>query len=350
MAERVATGRGAGVALWILCAIACVFAVHALRSILVPFAVAVLLMIVVEGVAQAQRRTLPRWPEWTGRALGVLLVAAFFLGSLPVAAAQAASVAEQVVRIVARIDALLAMLGSRVGGAPMTVAGLLDDGTVRAAVGAVLDSTQSFVSVSLLVAIYLGFLLASRAAVAGRFALVLADPSRRAVAMDVVAAVRRGTGEYLWVQTVTGLLIAAVSWAIMTALGQDGASLLALVIFLTSYIPVIGPFLGVSVPAVFALGQFDGWREVVLLLAGLQGINFLVNNLLVPRMQSRRLNLDPTVVLLSLALWSYLWGIAGALLSTPLAVLAMASASAVPSLRWFAVLMSADGRPLGVRG
>ena len=314
-----------------------------------PFAVAVLLMIVAEGVAEAQRRLLPPWPEWTGRALGVLLVAAFFLGSLLVVAAQAASVAEQVIRIVARVDALLAMLGSPVGSAPMTVAGLLDDGTVRAAVGTVLDSTQSFVSVSLLVAIYLGFLLASRAAVADRFALVLADPGRRAVAIDVVAAVRRGTGEYLWVQTVTGVLIAAVSWAIMATLGQDGASLLALVIFLTRYIPVIGPFLGVSMPAVFALGQFDGWREVVLLLVGLQGINLFVNNLLVPRMQSQRLNLDPTVVLLSLALWSYLWGIAGALLSTPLAVPAMASASAVPSLRWFAILMSADGRPLGAR-
>ncbi len=349
MDEGSADRQSGRLALWILCAIGCGFAVYALRPILIPFAVAVLLLIIVEGVAEAQRRALPRWPGWSGRAIGVLLIAAFFVGSLLVITAQASSVADQVARIVARIDALLAILGARVDGESLTVAGLLDEGTLRAAISMLLDSAQSLASVSLLVAIYLGFLLVSRVAVSKRLSMVLTNPRHRAIATDVAAAVRRGTGEYLWVQTATGILIAGVSWAIMAILGQDSAAFLALVIFLTSYIPVIGPFLGVSIPAIFALGQFSGWEEVLVLLVGLQGINFLVNNLLVPRLQSQRLNLDPTVVLLSLALWTHLWGVAGALLSTPLAVLAMASASAIPGLRWLAVLMSTDGYPLGRR-
>ena len=42
-----------------------------------------------------------------------------------------------------------------------------------------------------------------------------------------------------------------------------------------------------------------------------------------PRMQGRSLNLDPVMILLSLAFWSAIWGLTGAFLSTPLTVMAM---------------------------
>ena len=56
-------------------------------------------------------------------------------------------------------------------------------------------------------------------------------------------------------------------------------------------------------------------------------------------------NIDPVVVLLSLALWGKLWGVIGMFLSTPLAVLMMAILAEFKGSRWIAILMSGDGEP-----
>ncbi len=57
----------------------------------------------------------------------------------------------------------------------------------------------------------------------------------------------------------------------------------------------------------------------------------------------RGLNLSPLMVMLSLAFWGALWGIAGAFLSVPLMVVFMIVCGQIPTLRPLAALMSADG-------
>ncbi len=68
------------------------------------------------------------------------------------------------------------------------------------------------------------------------------------------------------------------------------------------------------------LVQFDTFVPAIILLAALNAINFVVANIVLPRMQGESLNLDPVVVLFSLALWTVIWGLPGAFLSTPLTV------------------------------
>ena len=50
-------------------------------------------------------------------------------------------------------------------------------------------------------------------------------------------------------------------------------------------------------------------------------------------------------VLLALAFWGAIWGLAGMFLSTPLTVMAMVILAQFPGTRWMAVLLSADGEP-----
>jgi hypothetical protein len=64
-------------------------------------------------------------------------------------------------------------------------------------------------------------------------------------------------------------------------------------------------------------------------------------------MQGDSLNLDPIVVLLALAFWGVIWGVVGALLSTPLTVMAMAIFAEFKGTRPLAVLLSSDGKPYG---
>jgi predicted PurR-regulated permease PerM len=80
-------------------------------------------------------------------------------------------------------------------------------------------------------------------------------------------------------------------------------------------------------------------------LAGLWLVTFVVGNILLPRMQGDSLNMDPLIVLLSLAFWGALWGLTGMFLSTPLTVLAMVVLAQFEGSRWIAILLSADGDP-----
>jgi hypothetical protein len=65
-------------------------------------------------------------------------------------------------------------------------------------------------------------------------------------------------------------------------------------------------------------------------------------------MQGDSLNMDPLVVLLSLAFWGALWGITGMFLSTPLTVLVMVILAQFEGSRWIAILLSANGDPQGL--
>jgi predicted PurR-regulated permease PerM len=142
-------------------------------------------------------------------------------------------------------------------------------------------------------------------------------------------------------------IIAVASWAVVAALGLQNALFWAFLIFLVGYVPVIGGAIGILLPPIFALVQFDDWWHAAVMLAGLQVINFVVGNIIYPRMQGKSLNIDPLVVLLSLAFWGAIWGVPGLFLSTPLTVAAMVILAQFSGSRWIAILLSSDGDPLG---
>jgi predicted PurR-regulated permease PerM len=132
----------------------------------------------------------------------------------------------------------------------------------------------------------------------------------------------------------------------MMAVGLENALFWAFLIFVVNYVPIIGAAAAIVLPALFGLAQFDGYGPALALIGGLWAITFVVGNILLPRMQGDSLNVDPLVVMLSLAFWGALWGLTGMFLSTPLTVLAMVILAQFDGSRWIAVLLSADGDPL----
>jgi predicted PurR-regulated permease PerM len=75
----------------------------------------------------------------------------------------------------------------------------------------------------------------------------------------------------------------------------------------------------------------------------------VIGNIVYPRMQGQSLNIDPVVVLLGLAFWGAVWGLAGAILSTPLTVAIMVILAQFDGTRWIAVILSSDGDPQKLR-
>lgn len=335
----------------LLAAVAVGAALYWLRDILTPLAMAIFLLIMIDGVKRAIERRLKLPPRAAGLAALLLVILGFFasIGILVNGAAGFFTDASGVsANLGPRLDAILRDGAALFGlGAAPTAAELVEGVDLRGYLTSLAFQMQGILSGAFFVLVYLGFLLAAQAGFRKKLVAMFPNRESRGEALAVFERVRSGVEGYLWVQTVTGAMICIVAWALMRAVGLQNAEFWTFVIFVVGFIPVLGGAIAGLAPPLFALVQFESYWPALILLIGLQTILFLVGNLVQPRMQGDNQNIDPVVVLLSLALWGKLWGVIGMFLSTPLAVMMMAILAEFRGSRWIAVLLSGDGEPDG---
>lgn len=324
-------------------------AVYWLRDILTPLAMAIFLMIMIDGVKRSIEARTPVPSRWAGLT-ALLVVVLGFLASIAVITNGALNFFSEAsgvtTRIGPRIDQILAD-GSRLFGVQTvpTASQLIAQLDLRAWVARFAGQASGVLSGAFFVMVYLGFLLAAQNGFRRKIVGLFPTRAGRTEALEVFQRVRGGVEGYLWVQTVTGAMICAAAWLLMRAVGLQNAEFWTFVIFIVGFIPVLGGAVAGLAPPVFALVQFESYWPALILLVGLQVILFISGNLIQPRMQGDNQNIDPVVVLLSLALWGQLWGVVGMFLSTPLAVMAMAVLAEFKGSRWMAILLSGDGEP-----
>lgn len=321
-------------------------ALYWLGGIITPFLLAFFLLIMIDGLEQRIADHLPRMPGWAPLSLAIGLILLAFGVSVYVVAANVASFAGELTAYAPRLNGLIQDAAGALGlESPPTLRELFRQANPQRFLTTVVQSIQGLASDAVFILIYLGFLLASRRGFQVKARALFGSREERKEAGRIFDKIRSGAQGYLWIQTVTGAMIAGGCWLIMVLLGLDHALFWAFFIFLTGYIPIVGPAIGTFLPAVFALVQYDSYWQPLALFVGLQGVNFFVGNVIYPRMQGRSLNLDPVVVLLSLAFWTALWGLTGAFLSTPLTLMAMVLLAQFEGSKWAAILLSQNGDP-----
>jgi AI-2 transport protein TqsA len=131
----------------------------------------------------------------------------------------------------------------------------------------------------------------------------------------------------------------------MAFFGLQFAGFLAVLIGMLNYIPYAGSFFGVVIPVVMALAQFGEPGTALALLAGLTVAQFVIGNFLDPYLMGSSLNLSPFAILVSLAVWSQLWGVAGAFLAVPITAVMVIVFSEFAGTRPIAILLSKTGLP-----
>jgi predicted PurR-regulated permease PerM len=322
------------------------------RDILTPLALAVFLAVMIDSFARVLMARVPSFPKPLALPTAIVLSIVLFGLSVWMVANNSAGFAAQMKGYTPRLNELIADvagLGGRVGlKIEPTVDGLIKQLNLSRYIGTVAQSLQSVGTSAVLVLIYLGFIVASRRGFGRKIVAMFPQHGERDKAMVLFHRIRDGVEQYLWIQTVTGLMIAVGAWVVMAVLRLDNAFFWAFLIFLAAYIPILGGAVGCFLPPLFALVQFpDSFAPAIILFAALQGIFFVVGNIILPRMQGDSLNMDPTVVLLSLAVWGALWGVPGMFLSTPLTVACMVILAQFDGTRWIAILLSEDGDPQG---
>ena len=119
----------------------------------------------------------------------------------------------------------------------------------------------------------------------------------------------------LCVGLITAVICALTGMSHATGFGALAATL--------NFIPILGPFamffilllVGLVNGSTFALGLLPATGFALLIIAEGQFVT--------PMIIGRQLELNALAVLLSLALWTWLWGPMGALLSSPILIVAL---------------------------
>jgi len=322
------------------------FALYALRHILTPLVLAVFLLLMVDGLARALRDRIPRFPDKAALPVAVILIGGLFALTIWQMVQTASDFSANSHLYEDKLNAVLEKGSAQLGlTVTPTVAELIKRLNPAHYSGAIARGFSGFGEHSVFVLIYLGFLVASRQGFGHKAKELFTGEAQRKEAARVFARIRKGVESYVWVQTVVGVIIAGASAAVMAAMGLNHIVFLTLIIFLFNYIPAIGAALGVMLPPLLGLVEFDQMWKPIALLAILEGVHFGVSHVMQPRMQGKSLNVDPIVVLLALAFWGAIWGVVGAFLSTPLTVMAMAILAEFKGARPLAILLSGDGKP-----
>lgn len=124
--------------------------------------------------------------------------------------------------------------------------------------------------------------------------------------------------KYLLTKTVISLATAIVGAIWMWLLGVDFILVSALLLFALNFIPNIGSIIASAIPALICLLQYGFGFRVILFAILITATQMLFGNIIEPKIQGDRLNLAPIMVLISLILWGWLWGLPGMFISVPL--------------------------------
>ena len=211
-------------------------------------------------------------------------------------------------------------------------------------VGSAVASATSLAASIVFVFLCAAFLLMEQRAFAAKVDHLTSDPSNAARIRQVSSDINARIGSYLALKTFLSLLLGGVSWIIMAYFGLQFAGFWAVVIGLLNFIPYIGSILGVLLPAAMAIVQFGGMDEILALLFFLGAAQFVIGNFLDPYVMSNSLNLSPFAILVSLTIWSSLWGVAGAFLAVPITAIMAIVLSEFAGTRPIAVLLSRNGQ------
>ena len=319
--------------------------VRVFEEILSPLVVATFLMLLVDALARGVAHWFPKVPRWirAGLAGGLILVS--FAAVVLLFVAEAPPFAKQLAGIEPRLDDVLLRITMMLNQPPLTVQDVFAGSDPSRTLGQIFSTARTTVSYAVLVVIYFGFIVASRQAFSSKLDRLYDTDHHREQARRVFSSIRDAVERYVRLQTLKALMIAIVAWGAMFALGVKGALFVAFLVFLAAYVPIIGAFAGAVFPGLVALAQLGSLEAPVLLMAGLGVCVFLIDNVLMPKLQGDELNIDPLLVLISIGFWALILGAPGVLLSTPLTVTVMAVAAEFRGTRWLAVLISKDGEP-----
>jgi len=155
---------------------------------------------------------------------------------------------------------------------------------------------------------------------------------------DITEQVQRYIVTKFLISLSVGILVGIILWLFKI----EFFIIWAAFAILLNFIPNVGSVFAVIMPTLMALVQYESFGYAALVAAVIIVVQNIIGNIIEPKIFGDRLGLNPLVILLSLLVWGYIWGVVGMFLAVPLTAIAkiILSNSSSKNLRFITNLMS----------
>lgn len=286
-------------------------------------------------------------PNWLASLVAVLLISTglFMLSSLILSQINTvlATTLTYTERAPAAVADLFAWMGPEVETAIANAIRSVDvSGYMRAMAGQAGGLMQGTV----LVILFVSFLFAERIWFDVKLTSLLGGNAKRAAqAQRIIGTIMHRVNYYLLVKTLVSAVTGLMVYGVALLFGLELAVAIGILTFVLNYIPNVGSIVATVLATLVTYVQLGEPGPTLAFFLAVGAIQFLNGNIIDPWLMGRALRLSTFGIIVALAFWGSVWGIAGMFLSVPIMVAAMIVCSHVAELRPIAVLLSREGLP-----
>lgn len=298
-----------------------VLVLYMLADFLVPMAFAVLLAILLNPLYNRLRRW--KIPKVLAIALTLITMVAFVFGVLYF-------LSSQIIQFGDSLPALKAKGGQMVIEAEHwieTTFGLTIEKQMqllneaannnKALVGQTIGSLFGLFSVLFLLPVYIFLLLFYKELILNFLYEAFSEENTHSVA-EILTQTKMAIQSYIVGLLIEALIVAVLNASALFILGVKYALLIGVIGAILNMLPYIGGIIAIALPVLMATVTKDGYSTQLGIIAAYAFIQFIDNNILVPRIVSSKVQINALISIIVVLLVGALWGVSGMFLSIPM--------------------------------
>ena len=167
------------------------------------------------------------------------------------------------------------------------------------------------------------FFLVGQIGLRNRVVLMFSNQEARLRFLRIMNDIEKNLASYLAVVTMInaalGIVVALGAWLI----GLPDPAIFGLLAALLNYVPYVGPAIMMMIMFAVGLVSFPSLSHALIAPAALLGLCTVEGHFITPTIVGRRMTLNPLMVVLALAFWTWMWGPIGAFLAVPLSIVGL---------------------------
>ena len=161
------------------------------------------------------------------------------------------------------------------------------------------------------------FLLSTDAPVISDRALASFGGTGRRIRTSVAECMQQ-IGRYMGILTLINIGVGLVTGLIVWAAGLPNPMLWIVAATLFNFVPYLGPVAIAIAIAAVSLLTFDTWWEIWSPVLAFVALHFFEGEFFTPFILGRMMTLHPVAIVISVLVWGWMWGLAGAFLAVPI--------------------------------
>ncbi len=186
----------------------------------------------------------------------------------------------------------------------------------KALVGSTLSTAAGILGIMLLLPVYIFLFLFYKTLILNFLFEVFAEENSKQVG-DIVNETKTAIQSYMVGLLLEALIITTLNSTALLILGVKYAVLLGVIGAILNLIPYIGGIIAIALPVLMATVTEDGYNTQLGILIAYLIIQFIDNNILVPRIVSSKVQINALISIVTVLLGAALWGVPGMFLSIP---------------------------------